>query len=71
VTGSCEQGNAPLGSIYYSEFFDWVSNYKLMKEDCGPDLNLASGFCLRKSMARSSGTVIAAALQEGRGGDPL
>jgi hypothetical protein len=34
--GSYGHGNEPLDSIKGGEFIEYVSNYQLLKEDCGP-----------------------------------
>jgi hypothetical protein len=36
VTGSCEQGDEPLGFIRCGEFLDSLSDYKLLKKDSAP-----------------------------------
>jgi hypothetical protein len=33
VAGSCEHGNDPSGSIKGGKILDWLSNYKLFKND--------------------------------------
>jgi len=33
VAGCCEHGNKTLGSIKGSKFFDWLSDYHLLKKD--------------------------------------
>jgi hypothetical protein len=36
VTGFCEHGNGPLGSIKYGVFRNWLSTYQLLKSDTAP-----------------------------------
>ena len=33
MTGTCEYGNEPLGSIKCGEFLDWLRNGKLLRKD--------------------------------------
>jgi len=36
VTGPCEHGNEPWGSIKGEEFFDWLIGCWLLKKDSAP-----------------------------------
>jgi hypothetical protein len=42
VTGSCEHGNGPSGSIKVGEFLDWLSDCQLLKKD-----SAAWSLCIR------------------------
>jgi len=36
VVSSCEHSNEPSSSVKGREFFDWLSNYLLLKKDSAP-----------------------------------
>jgi hypothetical protein len=36
VAGCCEHDNEPLGSVQGGEFFDWLSDFQLLKKDSVP-----------------------------------
>jgi hypothetical protein len=36
VAGFCERGNEPSGSKKEVEFYDWTSDYRVLKKDSAP-----------------------------------
>jgi hypothetical protein len=40
VTGSCENGNEPLGSMTGGGFLEKLSDYRLLRKDCYVELNV-------------------------------